>query len=69
MSQPSFPPGWDEERAKRVLEHYDAQTELEAIAEDEAAFAEASETVIKIPIELMPAVRELLGKHQSQSSS
>ena len=48
-----------------MLEHYDAQTELETIAEDEAAFAEASETVVKIPIELMPAVRELLGKHQS----
>ena len=35
MSQTRFPPGWDEERTRKVLEHYEKQTE-EAIAEDEA---------------------------------
>ncbi len=33
-----FPPGWDEERVRRVLEHYEAQSEEEAVAEDEAAY-------------------------------
>lgn len=34
----NFPPGWDEERVRRVLAHYEEQTEAEAVAEDEAAF-------------------------------
>ena len=32
-----FPPGWDEARVRCVLEHYEQQTEEEAMAEDEAA--------------------------------
>jgi hypothetical protein len=39
-----FPEGWDEERIRRVLEHYENQTDEEATAEDEAAF-EDFETV------------------------
>jgi len=38
MSQQGYPPGWDEERVKRVLAHYEQQSEEEAVAEDEAAF-------------------------------
>ncbi len=38
MTVKKFPPGWDERRVKRVLEHYESQEELEALAEDEAAF-------------------------------
>jgi hypothetical protein len=33
----TFLPGWDEQRVRRVLGHYEAQTEEEAGAEDEAA--------------------------------
>lgn len=33
-----FPPGWDEQRVRRVLEHYEGQSEGEAVTEDEAAF-------------------------------
>ena len=36
MSQPKFPAGWDEERVRRVLEHYETQSDEEAVAEDEA---------------------------------
>ncbi|HEX7723378.1 MAG TPA: hypothetical protein VF397_14560 [Pyrinomonadaceae bacterium] len=32
------PKGWDDARVQAVLEHYEAQTEEEAVAEDEAAF-------------------------------
>jgi hypothetical protein len=32
-----FPDGWDDARVKRVLEHYDTQSEEQAVAEDEAA--------------------------------
>ncbi len=37
MSQNKFPPGWDEGRVQRLLDHYEAQTEGEAIAEDETS--------------------------------
>jgi quinol monooxygenase YgiN len=40
MEQPKFPPGWDEQRVRRVLEHYESQTEEEAVAEDEAGVAQ-----------------------------
>ena len=33
-----FPKGWDEDRVNRVLDHYENQTEDEAVAEDEAAW-------------------------------
>ena len=35
-----FPPGWNSERVKRVLAHYESQSEEEAVAEDEAAYEE-----------------------------
>ena len=40
MKQSSFPLGWDEERVRRVLAHYESQTEEQAVAEDEAAHKE-----------------------------
>lgn len=62
MKQSKFPKGWDEERVKRVLEHYENQTEIEAVAEDEAAWEDSAQTFVKVPVELVPAVRELLAK-------
>ncbi len=64
MRQTRFPPGWDEERVRRVLEHYESQTDEEAVAEDEAVFEATTHTVVEIPVELLPAVRELLAKRK-----
>jgi addiction module HigA family antidote len=64
MTQSRFPPGWDEERVRRVLAHYEQQTPEEAVAEDEAAFVEHDDTVMKVPHDLVPAVRQLIAKHQ-----
>jgi hypothetical protein len=64
MSPSRFPPGWDEDRVRRVLAHYEQQTPEEAVAEDEAAFVEPDDTVMKVPHDLVPAVRELIAKHQ-----
>jgi hypothetical protein len=64
MKHSKFPPGWDEERVRRVLAHYEQQTEEEAVAEDEAAFEDSTQTVIEVPRELLPAIRELIGKYQ-----
>jgi hypothetical protein len=65
MRQDRFPPGWDEERVRKVLAHYEEQTEDEAVAEDEAALAESTETVMEVPHELVPTVRELIAKHHA----
>jgi hypothetical protein len=64
MKQNQFPLGWDEERVRRVLAHYEEQTEEEAVAEDEAAFEDQTQTIMEVPMELVPAIRELLAKHQ-----
>jgi hypothetical protein len=64
-----FPPGWNAERVRRVLEHYERQTEEEAVAEDEAAFEEGSETVFEVPTDLVPAVRELIARHRSRTAT
>ncbi len=63
-----FPPGWDEERVRRVLEHYEEQSEEEAVAEDEAAF-EGRASIFEVPRELVPEVRNLIARHRSRSRS
>jgi hypothetical protein len=65
MKQSNFPPGWDEERVRRVLSHYEQQTEDEAVAEDEAAFESSTQTFVEVPNELLPVVRELIAKHKN----
>lgn len=65
MRQQTFPPDWDEERVRKVLAHYEAQTEDEAVAEDEAALAESTQTVMEVPHELVATIRELIAKHHA----
>lgn len=62
MNGPRFPPGWDEARVRRVLEHYERQTEDEAVAEDEAAYESVTETLMEVPVEIVPLVREMIAK-------
>jgi len=64
MKQNRFPPDWDEERVQRALEHYETQSEEEAVAEDEGMWEEPDQTVMEIPRGLAPLVRELIAKHQ-----
>ena len=66
MKQSKFPPGWDEKRIRKVLAHYEHQTEDEAMTVDEAVFGDSSQTVIELPKELVPTVRELIAKHLSK---
>ena len=65
MKQSKFPPGWDEQRVRRVLEHYESQTDEEAVAEDEAGVS--TSTVMNVPEELVPTVRELIAKHKKSA--
>ena len=63
MTQNKFPAGWDEEKVRRVLASYETQSEEEALIEDEAGI-EPSETVMNVPRDLVPKVRELIAKHR-----
>ena len=63
MKQGRFPPGWDEERVRNVLAHYEEQTEEEAVAEDEAAFEDRGQAFIAVPKELVAIVRQLIARH------
>lgn len=65
MKKSKFPKGWDEEKVRRVLAHYEKQTEEEALAEDEAAYEDRTQTIIEIPVQLVLTVRELIAKHQA----
>jgi len=64
MKQSKFPPGWDEQRVRRVLKHYEKQTEEAAVAEDEAAFEDSAQAVMEVPRELVPTIRHLIAKHK-----
>jgi len=46
MKQTRFPKGWDEDRVRRVLGHYEAQSDEEAVAEDEAAYESTTHTAM-----------------------
>lgn len=57
-----FPPGWDEQRVKEVLAHYESQTEDEEFAEIEAELEAKDNTLMSIPSELVPEVRAILAR-------
>jgi hypothetical protein len=63
MAKKQKPPkGWTERKVQNVLKHYEEQTEDEAMQEDEAAFS-GKQTVMAVPVELLPKVRKLIAQH------
>ena len=64
MKPPSFPKGWDEKRVSELLDHYESQSEEEAVAEDEAIWLDPEQTVMEVPSRLVPAVRELIARNE-----
>jgi hypothetical protein len=65
MSQTRFPEGWDEDRVKRVLDHYEDQTDEEAVAEDEDRVDSSTHTVMEVPRDLVAAIRALIAKRRA----
>lgn len=57
-----FPKGWDADRVRQVLAHYESQSEDEAVAEDEAAYETDGQTIMIVPTELVPAIQQLVAK-------
>ncbi len=68
MKKQHFPSGWDEEKVREVLAHYEAQTEEEAAAEDASALKKTRQTLVQVPTELMPVIREILAQHETAKS-
>lgn len=65
MKQAKFPEGWNEDRVRKLLEHYEAQSDEEAVAEDEAAYDSITHTAMEVPVDLVPKVRELIAKRHT----
>jgi hypothetical protein len=61
MSAEKYPRGWNEARVRRVLEYYESQSDEEAAAEIETAFAS---TTMEVPVALVPEVRRLIAKRK-----
>ena len=69
MTESRFPPGWDEKRVRELIEHYESQTEEEAVAEHEAAYESQTDTMMGVPIPLVPKVRELIARFRRQEAA
>jgi hypothetical protein len=61
MRDAKHPKGWNEAKIRRVLAHYEKQTGEDAVLEDEAGVG-TSETIMSVPRDLVPKVRELIAK-------
>ncbi len=67
MRKSRFPAGWNEKRVRKVIAHYEGQTDAEAVAEDESAYGHRRETMMEVPRALVPKVRALISKHRRTS--
>ena len=62
MKEQRYPAGWNEERVRKLLLHYETQTEDEAVAEDEAAFRRRDQTVLVVPKQLVPTITRMIAR-------
>lgn len=52
-----YPKGWNRKRVEAVIDHYDKQTDEEAIAEADAAWENSHMSLVRVPAELVGEVR------------
>ena len=65
-----FPAGWDGERVKNLIADMDTRSDEDWAAADEAAATDAvAQTVVTVPIALIPEVRRLIAAHNINSAS
>ena len=69
MKQTRYPTGWNEERIRKLLRHYETQTEDEAVAEDEAAFRRRDQTVMLVPKALVPMITRMIATEGRRKQS
>ena len=66
MKRSRLPAGWNEARIRKVLEHYEGQTEDEAALEDKAAFRLRGQAVMVVPKGLVPEITRLIERRRSR---
>lgn len=64
--QNNLPPGWSEDRVRRILEYYKSGAESD-IAEGETVCESEDYIHIKVPCELAPDFHNLIAQHESRS--
>jgi hypothetical protein len=55
-----FPKGWDGRRVKRVIAHYDRQSEEDAVREYLGTERAPSQTLMTVPTKLVPVIRAFI---------
>ncbi|MBC8182146.1 hypothetical protein H8E88_13610 [candidate division KSB1 bacterium] len=65
MKKNTFPKGRDDEKVRRVISHYEKQTDEEALAEDEASYKDREYTMLEVPNQLIPEIRKLIYKYRT----
>ena len=66
MNITKYPTGWDAYRVQALIEHYDAMSDDELAAEDDAAATPPDgQTVITVPTSLLPEIRKLIASQTS----
>lgn len=62
-----YPKGLSREKVQRIIEHYENQTDEEAIAEAEAAYHNPATTMMEVPVALVPQIQKLIAKRAGSS--
>ena len=57
-----YPKGWNAKQIKDLAEHYESQSEDEAVSEDEAAYRSTRLTMMAVPVSLVPKVQKMITK-------
>jgi hypothetical protein len=58
-----YPKGLNRQKVQAIIDHYENQTEDQAVAEDEAAYHSNSVTMMGVPVKLVPKVQKLIARH------
>ncbi len=66
MKKQKLPKGWTEERIMKIIEHYENQSDDEAIAEDEAGFSREATCLVEVDRSMLPAVRRAIAREQAK---
>ena len=64
MKKQKYPPGWNEKRVRKVIAHYENQTEQEEAEEIEQAVKDQNITMVAVPTSLVPKVLTLIQRRR-----
>ena len=58
-----YPKGLNRQKVQAIIDHYENQTEEQAVAEDEAAYHSNSITMMGVPVKLVPKIQKMIARH------